>query len=80
MALRGQTQGAFNGWLFVYRPAKGVSVEAVGQLCVITADHGTRLAWLQRGFAPGQWTLLGLDGHQSEGRVLDAAPVLWMRQ
>lgn len=45
VALRGQTQGAFNGWLFVYRPAKGVSVEAVGQLCVITADHGTRLAW-----------------------------------
>lgn len=80
----------FDGWLFFFRDAKDMTPDAVGRLCVVrlAGVDGMRLRWVQRGYHEGHWTLTGLcfgpqgagnDGIE-EGRIISAAPILWMRQ
>lgn len=81
-ALRVQNGGALDGWLLFYHPMDGVSLEAVGRLCVVrTAEGEDLLRVVSRGYEPG-FFVLGrlLGGDREHVRLQSAAPVLWVRQ
>ena len=82
-AIRAQG-GAFDGWLFFYRPIDRVSLEVVSRLCVVTiaGQDDERLAWVHRGYEPGGWNLASFDGSGGmvPARLASASPVVWTRQ
>lgn len=81
-ALRVQNGCALDGWLLFYHPMDGVSLEAVGRLCVVrTAEGEDLLRVVSRGYEPG-FFVLGrlLGGDREHVRLQSAAPVLWVRQ
>lgn len=82
VALRFQTNNVFDGWVAFYAPATGVSLEAVGQTCVIELDSGQCLIrWVRRGYEQGKFAIGGDYKPRIEGVTLkSAAPILWMKQ
>lgn len=83
-ALRAQTGGQFDGWLLFYRDAEGISLEAVGRLCVVkvAGQTGHRVGWVQRGYEAGWWNLASIrPGDPPEMvRLTSAVPIQWTRQ
>jgi hypothetical protein len=82
-ALRVQADGPMNGWLLLYRPTDGVSLEAVGRLCVVrkVGDDRLYVRWVNRGYDAGWFNLSSLGMGESEHTMLDSAsPVLWIKQ
>ena len=65
-----------------YVPSAGIAAEAIGRISVIQAQGGTRvIGMISRALTAGHWTVRSLDGLQliADARVIDAAPVLWLR-
>ena len=81
-AVRVQSGTALDGWLLFYHPMRGVSLEAVGRLCVVkTAEGADLVRVVNRGYEPGFFVLQRLLGGDSEhARLESASPVLWMKQ
>lgn len=82
-ALRVQARGFMDGWLVFFFPTEGISLEAVGRLCLAqAADSDTkRLAIVGRGYEAGYHTLTSPRGGEPHHvRLRSASPVLWMRQ
>lgn len=81
-ALRCQSGTALDGWLLFYQPMEGVSLEAVGRLCVVKNLEGDDLVRVvNRGYELGFFVLTRLLGGETEHVMLrSAAPVTWMRQ
>ncbi|QMP18231.1 cI-like putative transcriptional regulator [Ralstonia phage RpY1] len=81
-AVRVQSGTALDGWLLFYQPMEGVSLEAVGRLCVVKTAEGEDLVRVVgRGYEPGFFVLQRLLGGDSEHvRLRSACPVLWVRQ
>jgi hypothetical protein len=82
VALRLQTEDLWDGWLAFYRPADSVTIDAVGQMCVVELESGeTRLRFVSRDYEPGKWAIGGALWEREEGVVLrSASPVLWLKQ
>lgn len=81
MALRVRSDGAWDGWLLFYQPVDGVSVDALGRLCVVRVGGELAVRVVARGYSPGRFNLKSWTGEFFEDAVLEsAAPVLWMRQ
>ena len=80
-AIRSQA-GGFDGWMFFFRPADDIQLGAVGRLCLvqIAGEQGHRLRFLHRGYEVEAWKLQTVDGRTEGGRVVTAAPVVWIRQ
>ena len=83
-AVRAQTGGPFDGWIYFFHEADGISLEAVSRLCVVqvAGEDGRRLAWVHRGYEPGHWNLGPFDGQGelASVRLVAASPVRWIRQ
>lgn len=82
VALRIQSGDQLDGWLLYYRPGNVVSLEVLGQMCIVELADGRRLLRsVQRGYEPGFYTLSGwASGGRENVRLVSASPVLWMRQ
>jgi len=81
-ALRFQTGDVSDGWLAFYRPSDGVSLEAVGRLCVVGTETGLEaLRVVRRGYESGTWSLTPYRGvaRQESALLVSAAPVMWVR-
>jgi hypothetical protein len=82
-ALRIQTGAFFDGWLVFYQPNEGISLEAVGRLCIVRAvdEERGQLKFVSRGYEPGWHVLTSLRGGEPvHARLESAAPVAWLRQ
>ena len=82
-ALRMQTGAWMDGWLVFYQPNAGVSLEAVGRLCVVRVVDEDRplLKLVGRGYEPGWHVLSSLRGGEPRhARLESAAPIAWLRQ
>lgn len=82
-ALRVHAHGFMEGWLVFYFPTGGVSLEAVGRLCVVQpVDEGVSyLKMVGRGYDAGWHLLSGPGGGEPQHvRLESAAPVVWMKQ
>jgi hypothetical protein len=82
-ALRVQTPGFMEGWLAFYFPTEGVSLEAVGRLCVVRpVDEDTSyLKLVGRGYEAGYHVLTSMRGGEPlHVRLESAAPVVWLKQ
>lgn len=82
VCLRVQAREVMDGWLLFYREISGVSLEAVGRLCVVGLEDGRKLLRpVRRGYGQGEFVLGGWWNERSGSvRLVSAAPVLWMRQ
>ena len=81
-ALRMQTADVRDGWLVFYRPIEGVSLEAVGRLCIVEPETGRQaLRVVRRGYESGTWSLSAYGGvpRQESGVLVSASPVLWIK-
>lgn len=80
--LRFQTANHMNGWLAYYMPVKGISPEAIDQLCVVECANGqTMLRHVKRGYGSKDFILTPLTEGESETALVEtAAPVLWLKQ
>jgi DNA-binding transcriptional regulator YdaS (Cro superfamily) len=82
-ALRVQAAGMMEGWLVFYFPTEGVSLEAVGRLCVVkvVGEDAQRLKLVARGYEAGYHVLSSLRGGEPlHVRLESAAPVVWLKQ
>ena len=84
VALRVQATGAmFDGWLLYYRPIEGISLEALGRLCVVkVAPNGPDYVMpVSRGYEAGKYNLGGWNtGLIANVGLISAAPITWMKQ
>lgn len=71
------SEGRMAGWVLMYQPGRGIPPEAMGALCVV---DGSRIAWVDRGWQPGEFKTTGLDGGVKMERIVSAAPILWVKQ
>lgn len=84
-ALRFQTAGgvldAYDGAVIYYQPAGGIHSEALGRLCVVTVQGGTRLVGiLKRGYQRGLYTVTDPAGRVRENLWIESAtPVVWVK-
>jgi transcriptional regulator with XRE-family HTH domain len=81
--LRVQADGPMGGWLLLYQPVSGVSMDAVNRLCVVrkVGDDRLYVRWVNRGYETGWFSLSGLGLAESEHAQLESAsPVLWIKQ
>lgn len=74
--------GRMAGWTVFIQGmgAPRVGPEAVGALCLVDAGQGERLAWVDRGWEPGEYRVTGIDGAEKIGKIISASPVVWARQ
>lgn len=81
-ALRIQSGDHLDGWVVYYRPGRVVSLEVLGQMCIVELPDGRKLMRsVQRGYEPGFYTIFGwLNEARENVRLVSAAPVLWMKQ
>lgn len=81
-AVRIQTDGLYDGFVLYYRPCEGVSLEAVGQMCIVETVEGLRLVrYVKRGYEPGKYAIGGWRQDKIDDVGLKTAtPILWMKQ
>lgn len=82
-ALRVQAPGFMEGWLAFYFPTEGVSLEAVGRLCVLKSvdDETGYLKLVGRGYEAGYHVVTSMRGGEPlHVRLESAAPVVWLKQ
>lgn len=78
-----QQQGFMYGWRLLYVPRLGVSLEAIGRMCVVQKKGDDRLYVRQvnRGHEDGWVSLFTPTTGELEDAMLEnASPVLWIKQ
>jgi len=84
VAIRTQAPGQpFDGWLIYYRPIDGISLEALGRLCVVKLqpDGPTYILPVSRGYEVGKYNLGGWNTPVIPNvGLISASPVIWMKQ
>lgn len=71
-----------DGWVFFYVPSEDVSVEAVGRLCVVLAEHDDKpkVRFVRRRYSTGLFAVSRLNSTDHEEVKLQyAAPVCLIR-
>jgi transcriptional regulator with XRE-family HTH domain len=82
VALRDQSGTVWDGWVSYYKPVTYLMPDAIGRLCVVEVANGDQFVKVvQRGFDPGTFRLIGVNGADSDlGTIKSASPIIWLKQ